>query len=74
MGDYHVKIQDQGYEYRLSELEVKVINAPFTPENTSQNLEASVMVTIEIPLSFGWKLVPPLTMNIRTRATYMPKF
>ncbi len=74
MGDYHVKIQDQGYEYRLSELEVKVINAPFTPENTSQNLEASVMVTIEIPLSFGWKLVPPLTMNIRTRAAYMPKF
>lgn len=29
---------------------------------------------IEIPLSFGWGMVPPLVMELRTRAAYMPKF
>ena len=33
-----------------------------------------IRVTIEVPFSFGWGFVPPLRMEIRTRAAYMPKF
>ncbi len=76
-GSYHVKVQTQetgGYEYRLSGLFVEIINAPLTPGNASQNMEADVRVTIEVPFSFGWGFVPPLRMEIRTRAAYMPKF
>jgi hypothetical protein len=73
-GGYHVKALEKGFEYRLSNLNVIIINTPFTPGNANQNFEADARITIEIPLSFGWDAVPPLTMEIRTRAAYMPKF
>lgn len=73
-GGYHVKAQGTGYEYRLSGLTVDIFNTPLTPGNTNRNFEADARITIEIPLSFGWELVPPLTMEIRTRSAYMPKF
>lgn len=73
-GGYHVKALEKGFEYRLSNLNVSIINTPFTPGNTNKNFEADARITIEIPLSFGWDAVPPLTMEIRTRAAYMPKF
>lgn len=76
-GSYHVKVQAQeegGYEYRLSGLEVKITNTPLTPGNANRNMEADVKVTIEVPFSFGWGFVPPFTMQIRTKAAYMPKF
>ena len=71
---YHAKVMESGYEYRLSGLNVEITNTPLTPGNTDRNFEADARITIEIPLSFGWELVPPLQMEIRTRAAYMPKF
>lgn len=73
-GSTLIKGQPEGYEYRLSGLNVEIINAPLTPGNTNKNFEADARITIEIPLSFGWDMVPPLKMEIRTRAAYMPKF
>ena len=73
-GDTLTKWQSEGYEYRLSGLEVDILNTPLTPGNSNQNFEADARITIEIPLSFGWSMVPPLQMEIRTRAAYMPKF
>lgn len=73
-GSTLIKGQPEGYEYRLSGLNVEIINAPLTPGNTKKNFEADARITIEIPLSFGWDMVPPLKMEIRTRAAYMPKF
>lgn len=73
-GDTLTKWQPDGYEYRLSGLAVEIINTPLTPGNTNRNFEADARITIEIPLSFGWSMVPPLQMEIRTRAAYMPKF
>lgn len=73
-GGYHVKAQKTGFEYRLSNLRVDILNTPLTPGNASKNFEADARVTIEIPLSFGWELVPPLKMELRTRAAYLPKF
>lgn len=73
-GGYHVKKLSKGFEYRLSGLTVEILNTPFTPGGASRNFEADARITIEIPLSFGWELVPPLKMELRTRAAYMPKF
>jgi hypothetical protein len=73
-GGYHVKAQAEGWEYRLSGLEIDIINAPLAPGNANQNFEADVRIQLEVPLSFGWELLPPLTMEVRTRAAYMPKF
>lgn len=73
-GTYHVKWQGSGYEYRITNLNVSILNAPFAPGNASQNFEAEVSVQLEIPLSFGWEALPPVQMTIRTKAAYMPKF
>ena len=73
-GSYHVKVQDGGYEYRLSGLRVKITNTGLAPGSASRNFEADARITIEIPMSFGWGVVPSLTMELRTKAAYMPKF
>lgn len=73
-GGYHIKEGRGGYEYRLSQLSVDIINTPLTPGNANDNLEVDARITIEIPLSFGWDKLPPFTMEIRTRSAYMPKF
>lgn len=73
-GSYHVKTQGDGYEYRFYGLQVEIVNTGLAPGDASRNLEADARITIEIPLSFGWGLVPPLVMELRTRAAYMPKF
>lgn len=73
-GSYHVKWQGNRYEYRITDLNVSISNAPFAPGNASRNFEADVSVQIDIPLSFGWEALPPVRMTIRTKAVYMPKF
>lgn len=73
-GSYHVKRQDYGYEYRLSGLSLDLSNTELAPGNVSRNFEADARITIEIPLSFGWDRLPPLILEVRTRAVYMPKF
>lgn len=73
-GVYHVKWQGNGFEYRITNLNVSISNAPFAPGNANQNFEADVSVQLEIPLSFGWEALPSVRMTIRTKAAYMPKF
>ena len=73
-GGWHVKAEETGYEYRISGLMVSIRNTPFAPGNASSNFEAEASVTLEIPLSFGWEFLPPVHMEIRTKAAYMPKF
>ncbi len=73
-GAYHVKYQQGVCEYRLSELNLYIKNAPLTPGDASRNLEADAMITLEIPFSFGWERMAPLKLTIRAKAVYMPKF
>lgn len=73
-GSYHLKEAENGYEYRLSGLDLNILNPDIAPESADVNFEAVAVITIEIPLSFGWELVPPLKMELRTKAIYMPKF
>ena len=71
---WHIKEQGGAYEFRIRSLDVEIINTPFTPGNTNDNFEADASVWLEVPLSFGWGHLPPLTMEVRTRAGYHPKF
>ena len=71
---YYQKTMGNSYEYRLSGLDVEIENVPLRSSASGRNLNADARITIEIPLSFGWQSVPPLTMQIRTKAAYMPKF
>lgn len=71
---YHTKIQDGGYEYRYSRLSIKITNAPFTPSSTDKNFTADASIWLEVPLSIGFHTLPPLKMEVRATAEYMPKF
>ncbi|MGL5434562.1 MAG: hypothetical protein ACRDBO_04075 [Lachnospiraceae bacterium] len=73
-GDYHVKESEYGYEYRLSGLKVEISNPALAPGVSREQFAAEVWLKVEVPLSFGWDLVPPLQVNIRTTAEYLPKF
>ena len=73
-GGYHIKENEEGYEFRLNSLEIDIDNTRLTPGNANENFEVDVSIDIEIPLSFGWDIVPPLDMEIRTKAAYMPLF
>lgn len=61
-------------EYALSDLEVKVLNTSFAPNNNEQRFDAEVWVTLTIPLAFGWEHVPPMNIRLKVNAGYTPKF
>jgi len=75
-GAYHVKYAEDVMEYRISNLNVHVANAPFAPSDrgTAQKFQAEATIHLEVPLSFGWSNLPPMTINLRCIAGYTPKF
>ena len=72
--DNHVKIVGGDYEYKLSNLEVNIINTPFAPNSTGDVFEADSFVFLEVPLSFGWKHLPSLKVRLKVKSEYMAKF
>ena len=77
-GAYHVKYVDNGnvMEYRVSDLNVKILNAPFAPPNPDsvQKFQAEATIFLEVPLSFGWSKLPSMKINLRVKAGWTPKF
>lgn len=72
----HEKISHGRIEYRLSGLQVNIKNSPLAPSNPNfmGKFEAEAKITIKVPLSFGWNVIPPLKLTIKTTAGYTPKF
>lgn len=73
---YHVKYAGDEMEFRLSDLSVDIDNmslAPASPDN-SKGLLADAVIRLEVPVSFGGKSLPPMVINLRVKAKYMPIF
>jgi len=75
-GVYHVKYIVDAMEYRVSNLNVVVINAPFAPSDrdAAQKFLAEATIVLEVPLSFGWSSLPPMKITLNCKAGYTPKF
>lgn len=72
---YHIKKQGEGFEYRISDLQVDIINVPFAPGNgNSQRFESIAYIDLELPLSFGFEMIPPLVLTLKVHAGYNMKF
>lgn len=73
---YHVKYAGDDVEFRLSNLSVSLDNMPLAPASpdNSKGLLADAVIRLEVPLSFGGKSLPPMTINLRVKAKYMPIF
>ncbi len=72
--DHHVKVVNGEYEYKLSDLEVNIINTPFAPNSHGDVFEADSYIALEVPLSFGWEHLPPLKIRLKVKSEYMAKF
>ena len=75
-GGYYVKYSGSVLEYRVSGLEVNVINAPFAPadRNAAQKFLAEATIQLEVPLSFGWSKLPPMKIALHCKAGWTPRF
>lgn len=73
---YHVKYAGDDMEFRLSGLSVDLDNMPLAPASPDNfnGLLADAAIKLEVPVSFGGKSLPPMTINLRVRAKYMPLF
>lgn len=73
---WHVKYAGDDVEFRLSGLSVDLENmplAPGSPDNANGFL-ADAAILLEVPVSFGGETLPPMRINLRVQAKYMPLF
>ncbi|KAF5049583.1 hypothetical protein DSECCO2_438320 [anaerobic digester metagenome] len=73
---YHEKRTPDGkLEFKVWNLEVDIRNAPLASgDQASARFEADSTILLEVPVSFGGKLLPPMTIKVKTSAGYTPKF
>lgn len=72
----HVKYTGNAVEFCLSGLSVDLENMPFAPANpdNSKGFLADADIMLEVPVSFGGKSLPPMKINLKVQAKYMPLF
>lgn len=75
-GNYYVKLSNGKTEFKVSDLNVNVVNTALAPTDTSgnQRFQAEAFILIEVPLGFGFNKVPPLKINLKVVSGYTPKF
>ena len=75
-GAKYVKYTSPDVEYTLSDLSVSLQNAPLAPTSTGgiPQLSATGTVDVEVPLSFGWRHLPPLKITMKLKGGFTPKF
>ena len=72
----YLKYAGPDLEYRFYDLHMELENAPLAPsapEGITQ-LNVTGMVTVEVPLSFGFGHLPPMQITMKLNAKYVPRF
>ena len=73
---YHVQYtEDSKMEFRVWDLSVDLQNASFASADSAGNrLIADCEIELEVPVSFGGRLLPPMRMTVKVSAGYTPRF
>lgn len=73
---YHVQYTEDGkMEFRVWDLSVDLQNASFASADSAGNrLIADCEIELEVPVSFGGRLLPPMRMTVKVSAGYTPRF
>ncbi|HBI52413.1 MAG TPA: hypothetical protein DDX72_06490, partial [Ruminococcaceae bacterium] len=76
VGGKYCSVNDDRVEYAVYGLSVNIDNSPFAPSSTNgiQEFQATSKITLEVPLSFGGDLLPPMKVDLLVKSRYMPKF
>lgn len=72
----HVKYAGKAVEFKLSGLSVNIRNAPLAPSDpkNARAFLADTSILLDVPVSFGGKSLPPMRINLKVQAKYMPLF
>lgn len=75
-GGYHEKRTADGkLEFKVWNLKVDIRNAPFASgDYAAARFEADSTIMLEVPVSFGGKLLPPMRIKVKTSGGYIPRF
>lgn len=75
-GNYHQKFNSDGeLEFRIWNLSVDIKNAPLASSDQASNrFEADCTIELEVPVSFGGKLLPSMRITVKTTAGFVPRF
>lgn len=77
-GGRRVKYMEDGrtLEYAIDSLEVTVRNAPMAPSDpeNAQRFEADALVKLEVPVRFGGRVLPSMTITMKVQAGYTEVF
>ena len=74
---YHIKAASDATEmqFRIWNLKVDIINAPLaTNDHEGERFKVDSSIMLEVPVSFGGKLLPPMRIKVKNSAGYTPKF
>lgn len=78
LNDNHIATSfDSEMEFQLSNLEVDIKQANYNPAQSGDGPGKYVVdgtITIVVPLNFGWDLLPPVKMNLKTSAGWGSKY
>ena len=62
-------------EFRVWGLDVEISNAPFASGDSAGDCYvADCEIELEVPVSIGGELLPPMRMTVKVSAGYAPRF
>ena len=62
-------------QFRIWNLQVDIENAPLaTSDREGDRFQVDSSIMLEVPVSFGGKLLPPMRIKVKNSAGYTPKF
>ena len=75
-GGSRMKLTPEGKtEFRVWGLDVDIRNAPLASgDRPGSRFVADCEIELEVPVSFGGQLLPPMRITVRTSAGYTPRF
>ena len=72
-GDGYMKYAGNELEYTISYLSVRISNNA-TAAGQSEGYLATATLHLEAPTRFAGRILPPISINLRVEAKYIPKF
>lgn len=75
-GEEYVKTTNDGKEeFKIWDLKVEIRNAPLASGDINgQRFKIDSYIMLEVPVSFGGNVLPPMKIKVKDSAGYTPKF
>lgn len=73
-GYEHIKYAGSVVEFKVYDLSVSIDNALLAPSSATEKFTANGWITVEVPVKYGAKLLPPMKMRIKVVAAYTEIF